>query len=280
MTISWFPGHMHKARKALRTLARETDLWVELLDARAPAASANPELRRLFLDIPVIHVLTKSDLADAASSERWREYLRATGSAAVLLSSKAEPVATRQLLECAAAMVPARAAHRNRGKQLVLAGIPNVGKSTLLNHFAGRKLSPTGNEPAITRGQLRVRLDPEWVLYDTPGMMAPRLDDQEAAYLLAMLGSIRQTAVDSEDVAWHAAELLLARFPDRLSARYGEIPLNTGAEGVLQAVAASQGALARGGRPDWARSAGLLLNDLRSGKLGRLSLESPPALHS
>ena len=280
MTISWFPGHMHKARKALRALARETDLWVELLDARAPAASANPELRRLFSELPVIHVLTKSDLADPVVSARWCDYLRTTGSGAVFQSSKAEPVSATQLLQSAAALVTARKIHDTRGRQLVIAGVPNVGKSTLLNHLAGRKLSPTGNEPAITRGQMRVRLDEQWVLYDTPGLMAPRLDDQESAYLLAMLGTIRQTALDTEDVAWHAADWLLTHCPAQLGERYGDNALAAGAEGVLNAVAASHGALARGGRPDLARSAGLLLNDLRSGKLGRLSLETPPAPQS
>lgn len=275
MPISWYPGHMHKATKELKRLLTQVHLLVEVRDARIPQASSNPVLGELAPDKPRILILNKADLADEDNLLAWQSHLEGQRSAC-LLNGRDRVLGTTRLLACADRLVGDSPAGPAGLRSMVVVGIPNVGKSSLINQFAGRKVARTGNEPAVTKGQQNVRLDGHWRLVDTPGLLWPRLDDQHAAYLLAMLGSIRNTAVDNEDVAWFAAEFLHERHPEALRKRYGEIPAGEPAEAVLTAVAHSLGAVGRGGRTDWPRAADLLLNDLRSGKLGCLSLERAP----
>jgi len=160
--------------------------------------------------------------------------------------------------------------------QLLIAGIPNVGKSTVMNRLLGRKVAKTGNEPAITKGQQRIRLQDGWYLIDSPGVLWPRLEDQDAAYRLAMAGAIRNTAMEFEDVAFFAAELFLRAFPGVLRERYGLEVLPDDVETLMTRIAARRGCLRKNGQPDWHRVSERLLQDYRSGQLGRLTLESPP----
>jgi ribosome biogenesis GTPase A len=263
---------MNKARKELTKLMATSDLVVEVLDARAPGASSNPLLAEIRGTRPCIKILNKSDLADLAISHSWQAHFNAQPATRCLLSGADQVVSRGNLLNAASQLC---AGNGNR-QQLVIVGIPNVGKSTLMNHLAGRKLAATGNTPALTRHQQRIRLDEHWYLVDTPGMLWPKLEDQEAAYRLATTGTIRNTAVEAEDIAWFAAKLLLDRFRPCLEARY-EITDQVGsAEQLLDSIALSRGAIARGGAPSLHKASEILLNDFRSGKLGRLSLEPAP----
>jgi len=301
MTINWYPGHMHKASKELRKVLPGTRLIIEVLDARIPGSSRNPSFDALDLAIPRLKVLNKADLADPDITAAWQQAIDRESASRCLLSSLEQPVSREQVISIARALTrPAtdsspdptgKAAtepdrlqdtqdankHRGGGRpgQILIIGIPNVGKSTLINKLTGRKLAKTGNEPAVTKGQQRIKLDESWFLVDTPGLLWPRLADQDGAYRLAITGTIRNTALDIADIGWFATELLLAEHRAALVDRYRLPDACRDAESALTHIATSRGALGRGGAPDWHKTAELLLNDFRSGKLGRISLESP-----
>lgn len=276
MAISWYPGHMNKARKELIQLFKITDAVIEVLDARTPLASSNPLLATLTEQLPVIKILNKTDLADPATTIDWLAYFNSLPDTHCLLNGRDKPLATGTVLEMASHVVQ-RKPSRRKAKQLAIIGIPNVGKSSLLNQLSDRKIAKTGNEPAVTKAQQRVKLDEECFLIDTPGMMWPKLEDQSAAYRLACTGTIRNTAVESADIAWFAAEMFLEHFRFSLESRYAIPASITEAEQLLQFIAENRGTLGRGGHPDWNKTSEVLLNDYRSGKLGILSLEKPPA---
>lgn len=273
MPISWYPGHMHKARKELAAAMEDSQLLVELLDARIPAASSNPLLASLWGGRPRLCILNKADLADAGVTRAWRHYLDGRPATRCLVNGLEDPLDPAQIIATADALV----APDEGSRQALISGIPNVGKSTLLNQIAGRRLARTGNEPAITRHQQRVRLDSRWVLIDTPGLLWPRLSDQVAAHRLAMTGAIRNTAVDEEDIGWFAAETLLSLCPGLLQVRYQLETVPDSPATLLEALGRRRGCLGAGGRVNLRKAAELLLNDYRSGRIGRLSLESPPA---
>lgn len=274
MAISWYPGHMHKASKELRKILPGTRLLVEVLDARMPLASGNPKLAEIDPGIARLRVLNKADLADPDTTRAWQQWFQSQPNSRCVISTLNEPLTRQQLIDCTHAL-QLDAGNKGNG-QIVIIGIPNVGKSTLLNHLAGRKLAKTGNEPAVTRGQQRIRLDENWFLVDTPGLMWPRLEDQDGAYKLAMAGTIRNTAIDLADVGWWAMEWFLAHQCGALTERYQLDPEVRDTEQALIQVARQRGALGKGGHVDWHKAAEMLLNDFRSGKLGAISLESPP----
>jgi len=274
MAITWFPGHMNRATKELRKLAKVSDLVIELLDARAPNASRNPLLASIAPELPRIYVLSKADLADQETTAQWYDYFKQQESKTCLISSIENPISAGNLL--AAIINLSIEISANSSKQMIVAGIPNVGKSTFINKICGRKVAKTGNEPAITKRHQRVKLLENVYLVDTPGMMWPKLEDQEAAYKLAAIGTIRNTAIDSEEIAWFMAEYLLEHQTGALKNRYGVTAELQTAEQVIEAIAKASGAKNKGSRINRHKVSETLLNDLRSGKLGRFSLESPP----
>lgn len=276
MAIGWYPGHMHKATKELTRLMASVQVVIEVLDSRLPAASSNPVLTSLRGEIPCIKVLTKADLAIGTVTRRWQHYFNAQPGMRCLISSSELPLTTEALLPAAEALTAGEQGGSARNKQLVIVGIPNVGKSTLLNLLAQRKLAKTGNEPAITKTQQRIKLAEGWHLIDTPGLLWPKLEDQVAAAKLACTGTIRNTAIATEDVGWMAAELLIAEYRAALVKRYGISESVQTAEQLLETIAATRGAMGSGGSINWHKAAEVLLNDFRSGKLGKFSLETPP----
>ncbi|GAB5499997.1 MAG: ribosome biogenesis GTPase YlqF [Pseudohongiellaceae bacterium] len=278
MTINWYPGHMHKASKELRKILPGTRLIIEVLDARTPHASRNPSFDSFDTSIPRLKILNKADLADPATSAAWQQAIDLESGSRCLLSSPDAPVTREQIIKLANTLT--KDGNSARKGQILIIGIPNVGKSTLINTLAGRKLAKTGNEPAVTRGQQRIKLDEFWFLVDTPGLLWPRLADQNGAYKLAMTGTIRNTALDIADIGWYATELLLAEHREELTARYQLPESCQDVESSLTHIARFRGALGRGGAPDWHKTAELLLNDFRSGKLGRISLETPSSTSS
>ncbi len=279
MTISWYPGHMHKASKELVKLMHKTHAFIEVLDARTPHSSSNPLLATIRGDLPCIRILSKADLADEDSTRAWYQYFNSMDNSACLINGYDSPLERSDIVRAARPLIkkrlPEDSPEMPRNVQLVIGGIPNAGKSTLMNQLMDRKVANTGNEPAITKGQQRVKLEEGWYLVDTPGMMWPKLEDQTCAYRLAATGTIRNTAVDAEDIAWFLAELLIAEYPERIKERYQASEQENSAELLLEHIAKVRGSLGRGGRADLHKTSELLLNDFRSGKLGRFTLELP-----
>jgi ribosome biogenesis GTPase A len=274
MTINWFPGHMNKARRELAEALARVDVVIEVLDARLPRSSRNPMIEELRGDKPRLTLLNKSDLADPAVTAAWLEALGAEEATAAL------PVSADQ--RGAVLGVPKRcrklAPHRHGpGKTVrcMVVGIPNVGKSTLINSLVGRKIAKVGDQPAVTKRQQLVHLDGGISLADTPGVLWPKLADQAGAYRLAVSNAIRDTAFEYMDVAAFAATFLVERYPDLLQTRFKLPSLSGGALDVIEAIGRRRGFLQRGGRVDLERAAETLLRELRVGTLGRISLERP-----
>ena len=274
MSIQWFPGHMHKARVEMAKILPKVDLVIEILDARIPYSSENPMLAEMRGDKPCLKVLNKTDLADSELTSQWRNYLERQENIRVRAVCQTQVAQVRQIADACTLLCPTR---QGVGKVLtaMICGIPNVGKSTIINLLAGRKVAKTGNEPAVTKAQQRVRLPNGVVLLDTPGVLWPKVDNAWSGYRLAALGSIRETAMDYEDVAFHLCGFLLKAYPDRLAERYKLDPLPTEPVPLLDAIGTRRGCLNKRGNVDYERVARIILTELRSGKLGGVTLETP-----
>lgn len=278
MSIQWFPGHMTSARrKAAETMAT-TDVVIEVCDARLPEASSNPMIRELRLQRqrPCLKLLNKADLADPAATAAWLEYYNAQpGVKAVAISCKKPGDAARVPGLCRTL-----APHRNSGikpLRLLIMGIPNVGKSTLMNALLKRRVAAVGDEPAVTKSQLSQDLGGHVTLTDTPGMMWPKIAHDSDGFMLAACHAIGRNAVIDSDVAAFVADFLLENYPSAIQERYGFSTGNLDGIGVVEAIAIKRGCVQqrRGKELDLEKAAMILLTDFRAGKLGRITLETP-----
>lgn len=276
MSIQWFPGHMTQARKKAGETLAMADVVVEVLDARLPQASSNPMIHELrtFRQRPCLKLLNKADIADPAVTKAWLEYFgKQPGVMAVAIScKKAGDVA--KIPGLAQKLAP----HRNdavKPLRLMIMGIPNVGKSTLMNALLNRRIAKVGDEPAVTKSQQRFELSEVMTITDTPGMMWPKIEHESDGYMLAASHAIGRNAVIDEDVALFLADILLERYPALLNARYKIDVSGMDKVDLLEAVAKRRGYLLKGGRPDMEKTAMAFLVDYRSGALGRISLETP-----
>lgn len=279
MAINWFPGHMHKARKEIKQFMPQVDLIIEVLDARIPFSSGNPLVPALRGEKPVIKVLNKSDLADPSVTEAWQAALEREQGIKAIALSQGQRTQTLGLLKLARRMLSHRNLEHTALRVLIL-GIPNVGKSTLINTLAGRPIAKTGNEPAVTKSRQQIKLPENVLLFDTPGFLWPKLSPAACGYRLAATGAIKSAVIEFEDVALFAAEYLLAAYPDALRERYRLEQLPPVGEpdsglGLLEAIAVRRAFYARKGVPDLHKVSEVLLNEFRSGTLGRISLETP-----
>ncbi len=276
MPIQWFPGHMASARKKAAEAMAAIDVVIEVTDARLPEASSNPmigELRR-FRNRPCLKLLNKSDLADPEATRAWMDFYNAQpGVKAVAISAK-KPSEVARIPALYGQLAP----HRDDGTKplrMMIMGIPNVGKSTLMNALLKRKVAKVGDEPAVTKHQQTLDLGPGMTLTDTPGMMWPKIDHDADGYMLAASHAIGRNAVIDEEVAAFLGTILLARYPVLLAARYRLDPATLDGPGLVEAVARRRGCLVKGGGLDLEKAAQILLLDYRSGALGRISLETP-----
>ena len=278
MTINWFPGHMNKARRELGAALGQIDVVIELLDARLPHSSRNPLLAELRGDKPVLVLLGKSDLADADATEAWVAHLEAHGAQALPVDASSRASVKGVPGRCRA-LAPHR---RGPGKTVrcMVAGIPNVGKSTLINTLLGRRIAKVGDRPAVTRHTHRFELDDRVSLSDTPGVLWPKLEDQRGAYRLAASGAIGEAAYEITNVAFFAAQFLGERYPAALCERYRLDALPAEPLGILEAIGRKRGFLGRGGVVDLERASNTLLREVRSGALGRISFERPADVES
>ena len=276
MAIQWYPGHMTSARKKAAETMASTDVVIEVVDARLPEASTNPLVRelRLFRQRPCLKVLNKSDLADPEVTKAWLAYYnKQSGVKAVAISSKNAGEVSRLPSLC-----QSLAPHRNDNiKQLrmMIMGIPNVGKSTLMNALVKRKIAKVGDEPAVTKSQQIHQISVRHAIVDTPGLMWPKIEHESDGLMLAASHAIGRNAVIDEEVAVFLAGLLLKRYPALLAARYGFPVEGVDAVAVVEGVAKRRALVMRGGEPDFEKASAVLLQDYRDGKLGRISLETP-----
>jgi ribosome biogenesis GTPase A len=275
--IEWFPGHMVAARKEAALTMRKTDVVLEILDARVPFSSCNPlvETLRRQNQRPALKILNKSDIADPARTREWLAYYNAQpGVQAVALSTK-QVAAVQRIPERAQALAPHRSLP-TKPLRIMILGIPNVGKSTLMNVLLRRSITKVGNEPAITKSQLGHQLGKNMWLVDTPGLLWPDLD-QQSALKLAATHSIGPNAYDSVEVASELARYLLENYAELLQRRFPALSLASVGQDWMAEIARSRSLLLKGGAPDRERAARALLGEFRDGTLGAISLETPGA---
>ncbi len=278
MAIQWFPGHMTSARRKAAETMEFTDVIIEVLDARAPEASCNPMIRELreHRQRPCLKILNKIDLADPVITQQWLDYYnRQEGVKAVALSCKSATDAAKVPKLC-----QPLAPHRDsthKPLRLMIMGIPNVGKSTLMNMLLKRRVAAVGDEPAVTKSQQCHKINDHMTLTDSPGLMWPKIEFDEDGFILAAIHAIGRNAVIEEEIAEHLANNLLARYPERLAERFGLDVSGMDGVDVIEAVARKRGCLikGRGGELDLEKASIILLTEYRAGKLGRISLESP-----
>lgn len=273
MTINWFPGHMHKARKEIAQVMDDIDAVIEVLDARLPQSSENPLVETLRKGKPVLKILNKADLADPVKTQEWLDFFNAQeGIKAISLSQDQKKVIQR-IPDMCKQMVPSRASH-DRPVRAMIMGIPNVGKSTLINALLGRRIAKVGNEPAVTKNQKRYTLSNGMALSDTPGFLWPKIEDQDSGYRLAASGAIRATAIEYELVALFAAQFVLTAYSDRLMERYKFKELPKTPDNLIDEIGRKRGGLRPGGVIDRHKASEVLLHDMRSGKLGPITFET------
>ncbi len=286
MAIQWYPGHMTKARQAMLEAMPAQDVVIEVLDARMPGSSENPIVTELRKQKPCVKVLSKSDLADADVTSAWLRYFQTARSE----PSKAHPegrvvaIAIRLDRQAEARTRIAELCKRlalhpgGPGKTVraMVVGIPNVGKSSLINTLMERKVAKVGDEPAVTKARQQVILKNGTTISDNPGILWPKIEDEAASYRLALGGAIPDTAIDYESVALFGAGFFLERYPELLKARYKIPTLPAAANELLAEIGRRRGGLRAGGVVDLHKAADVLMHDFRSGALGRISLEMPP----
>lgn len=281
MNIQWFPGHMAKTRRLIQENIKMVDLVVELLDARAPLSSMNPDLGELCGAKPRLLILNKADLADSTENERWLAYFKAQGRTAMLFDSMHQKNA-KAVTEAAKSMLKEQLARqeergmKNRPLKLMIVGIPNVGKSSFINRLAGRAAAISGDRPGVTRGKQWIHLSGGLDLLDTPGVLWPKFEDEIVGLNLAFTGAIKDEIMDVETLAAKLLETLLVRYPEGVLARY-KLDTKEFENGfcALAAVAKKRGFVVSGGEYDLLRAAHIVLDEFRGAKIGRVSLESP-----
>jgi len=274
MLIQWYPGHMHKASKEIKEILPQVDLIIEILDARIPFSSQNPMISDLRGDKPCIKVLSKSDLADPEITLQWQNYLEREQGVKTLALSIEQPEKMRQIPELCHKMLPNKASSDKPIHTLIM-GIPNVGKSTLINILAGRMIAKTGDEPAITKTQQRIDIGNNIILLDTPGMLWPNVENKNSGYRLATTGAIRDTAISHDQIAYFAADYLLQHYPELVLARYQLEQLPKSEVELMEIIGQKRGCLRSGGRIEMDKVSKILLTELRAGTIGRISLETP-----
>lgn len=280
MTIQWFPGHMAKARREVQERLKLVDVVIELLDARLPLSSRNPMMNDIVKDKPRLVLLNKSDLADEAINREWLNYFASQSMQATLIDARSGTGIERLPGQAARLMEKKRETLKQKGVQhkivrCLIVGIPNVGKSSLINRLAGRSAAKTGDRPGVTKAQQWIKVGTQMQLLDTPGILWPKFDDPLIGQRLAASGAIKDDIFPVAEVAVYVLRYLGERYPEGLQTRYRLEAVPEDAVQLLEAIGEKRGCLVSGGIVDLEKAADVLLRDLRSGKLGRISLEFP-----
>lgn len=284
MAIQWFPGHMHKARKEIKKVMSDIDVVIEVLDARIPFSSSNPMIQTLKGNKPCIKLLNKADLADPIIVKTWQHYFEKDETTKTLALSANASFNKGAIANLCRKLAPHRA-NSDKPISAMIMGIPNVGKSTLINGLAGRHIAKVGNEPAVTKRQQKINLDNGIVLSDTPGVLWPKLDPESCGYRLAATGAIKDTAMEYESVACFTLSYFSTAYPDQLCARFklgdpSNLTKFADSLELLQAIGAKRGCLRAGGIIDIHQAATIVLHELRAGKIGAVCLETPEMMET
>lgn len=284
MNYQWYPGHMTKAKRAMQEDIKLIDLVIELVDARVPLSSRNPDIDELAKNKSRMILLNKSDLADPAVTKMWENYFTGLGFGVVKLDSRRRDgmkQVTATIEEACKEKIERdrKRGIKNRPVRAMVVGIPNVGKSTFINSFAGKAATKTGNKPGVTKGKQWIRLNKQVELLDTPGILWPKFEDQSVGLKLATIGSIRDEILNIEELALELIQMLVETYPDALKARFELETLKEKKYEILADIALVRKCVKKGNEPDYEKAALLLIDDFRSGKLGKISLERPEKIN-
>lgn len=280
MNLQWYPGHMTKAKRQMQEDLKLIDLIIELVDARIPLSSRNPDIDELGKNKARLILLNKSDLADERYNEQWSAYFQKKGFYVVKVNAKSGAgLKSIQgvIQEACKAKIERdrRRGIKNRPIRAMVVGIPNVGKSTFINSYAGKACAKTGNKPGVTKGKQWIRLNKTLELLDTPGILWPKFEDQEVGKRLAFIGSIKDEILNLEELSLELLDYIRTNYPGLLNTRYGIEEEGTSVS-LLEAVADKRKCLIRGQEIDYAKAAGIVMEEFRNGKIGRITLEFPP----
>ncbi|MCP8970154.1 ribosome biogenesis GTPase YlqF [Ectobacillus ponti] len=280
MTIQWFPGHMAKARRQITEKLKLIDVVIELVDARLPASSRNPMIDEILTHKPRLVVLNKADLADDRVTKQWIQYFAEKGQKAISINAQAGQgmkeitAASKELVKEKFDKMVAKGI-KPRAVRALIVGIPNVGKSTLINKVAKKNIAKTGDRPGVTTAQQWIKIGKELELLDTPGILWPKFEDEMVGYRLAATGAIKDTILNLQDVAVYALRFLAAHYPKQLQERYALTEIPEDIVELFDAIGKRRGCLAGGGMIDYDKTAELVLRELRAGLLGRITFETP-----
>lgn len=279
MQFQWYPGHMTKAKRQMQEDIKLVDLVIELVDARIPMSSRNPDIDELGKNKARLILLNKADLADDRQNKAWTEYFEKKGYFVVRMDARSKaqmkPVNNAILDACKEKIErDRRRGIKNRPVRAMVVGIPNVGKSTFINSFAGKACAKTGNKPGVTKGKQWIRLNKSVELLDTPGILWPKFEDQSVGLKLALIGSIKDEILNIDEMSLELIKYLQRDYADALCARY-ELTMDADPVKMLEQIAANRSCIKKGGELDHSKAAALLLDEFRSGTIGRMTLERP-----
>ncbi|MCR4840343.1 MAG: ribosome biogenesis GTPase YlqF [Lachnospiraceae bacterium] len=279
MQYQWYPGHMSKAKRQMTDELKLIDAIIELVDARIPASSKNPDIEKMANGKARVLILNKYDMADPAVSAKWKKYYESRGYFVVTVNSKNRKdfkIVKDTIAESCKEKVERnlKKGIKNKTVRAMICGIPNVGKSTFINTFVGKASTKTGNKPGVTTGKQWIRISDNIDLLDTPGILWPKFEDETTGMRLAFIGSINDNILVPSEMAYDLIDAIMPLYPEVIGSYYG-IETDCDKYEILARIAAKRGCLVKGGNPDLERAARLFIDDFRSTKLGRLSLESP-----
>ncbi len=274
MSINWYPGHMHKARKEIIKVLNAIDIIIEVVDARLPFSSQNPIIKEFRQQKPTIILLNKCDLADDERTEQWQHHYSLSDNIKTLRCEQQKPEKTRQIISLCQQLAPEKASSFKAINAMIM-GIPNVGKSTIINTLANKVIAKVGNEPAVTKNQQKINLPHNIILHDTPGILWPKIENPNSGYRLAISGAIKNTAMEYDDVGYYAAEYFLEYYPQLLQQRYQLENLPEEPMTLLEMIGKRRGAVQSKSRVNIHKVCELLLHEFRDASLGKITLETP-----
>lgn len=279
MHFQWYPGHMTKAKRQMQEDIKLIDLVIELVDSRIPLSSRNPDIDELGKNKARLILLNKADLADEKQNEAWSAYFKAKGFYVVKIDARRSngmKVIQNVILEACKEKIERdrKRGIKNRPVRAMVVGIPNVGKSTFINTFAGKACAKTGNKPGVTKGKQWIRLNKNVELLDTPGILWPKFEDQMVGLRLALIGSIKDEILNIDELSLELIQILQKHYSGMLQERYG-VDESLEPVQVLSAVAEKRNCIQKGGEPDYSKAAALLVDEFRSGRIGKITLEFP-----